>query len=697
LGAVGTTLKLMDNFSQPLQKVFSGLDSVLGAMEKLDNISGNIDLTKSIREARNDIGAFTTQIDEMSQGLQEAEQRSDNLFNSFKKYIGIGAAVEGGRRAFGISMNYDDAARQVMAITGDASQSMIDKLDTYTTAFATGGLTKKDIAEGYQFTSLAGWGFDESTFAMPIMRDLKRVTGAEFGRISDLVTDSMTPLELSLDKLPQFADQMARTQNISNTNIEQLLDAYQGGAFKGIQTGKMDMTELNAFIGVLGNAGIKGSEAGTQVRNIMNGLYDTSTKTNKILEKMGIKTYEKGEAKNAFDVLQEFGQKLNQYNDESKKKIMSGMFNVYDEVGLNALMTQLDKLAEYKTQIEQSDGALEQMIETIDGGIGGAVRNFLSDFNTWITGIGSSLEPLGMLLMAIAQSDMGSTVFALIETVGIGIGFLSSMLMMLFLAIDPLAPIIWGLIAALGVLWVAENAMAIQTKVQTLLTQSWVGAKFMEIAAQKGSLAAILLSIPALIKEALVRIALISPALAVITAIGAVTIVLVAMAQKFDWVRVGLVKFINGIIEDVNWLLEQVSKIPVIGDLVGGFRIKKLSEETGLKFKNPFEMPEFPEMPETPEFPEMPEFPTKMDIGNIDRVKRVDQNREVNISDEDIRLLRDVAMKEAIIQYNTFKLEPNITFGDVHQTADVDDIQGVIEEMLDEQIAISTELSYGQN
>lgn len=698
MGAVGTTLKLFDNFSQPLNGVFRSLDKVLQVMENLDTTAGNMDLTKSIRDARTDVGAFITQIGEMGEKLDQATQKSDSLFSSFKRYIGIGAAIEGGRRAFDTGMTYDDASRQVMAITGDSSQDMMQQLNKYTAAFATGGLTKKDIAEGYQFTSLAGYDFNESTFAMPILRDLKRVTGAEFGKISDLVTDSMTPLGISINKLPEFADQMARTQNISNTNMEQLLNAYQGGAFKGVQTGKMSMPELNALIGVLGNAGMKGAEAGTQVRNIMNGLYGTEKKTQQILEKMNIEVYKNGEARNAFDLLQEFGNKLNQYNDESQKKIMSGMFNVYDEVGLNALMMQLDKLPEYKAQIEESDGALEKMIETIDGGIGGKVRDFLSQFNTWLVGLGAALEPVGMLLLTIAQSDIGSTLLASIQVIAEVIGILAGVFTWLFLVLDPLAPLIWGLIIALGILYGAQQLQLQEAKKKTTVTILNTIAQKYETLAQKNKLSALLMTIPILIKEAIVTMFKIAPLLTIIGVVGAVIIVLVALAQKFDWLRVGMVKAINYMIKGVNWLLEQASKIPGIGKLVDGFRIQELDEKTGLKFRNPLEdlIPNpddmFPEFPETPEFPE---FPTKMDIGNVDKVSRVDKNREVDISDEDIKLLRDVAMKEALIQYNDFKLEPSISFGDVYETADVGDIQKTIEDMLDEQIAISTELSYG--
>lgn len=686
----------MDGFTSPMQQVFSSLDKMFATMEKVNSSSRNLELDNAMREARNSIGAANEALNQMGQNLEHVNTKSDNLFNSFKRYIGITAAIEGGRRSINTFMGYDDAVRGVMAIKGDGSAEMFNQLDRYTAAFATGGLTKKDIAEGYQFTSLAGWDIAQSTFAMGTMRDVKRVTGQEFGRISDLITDSMTPLGLTVSQLPEFADQMAKTQNIANTNMKEMLEAYQGGAFKGVQTGKMSMPELNAFLGVLGNAGIKGDTAGTQVRNIMNGLYDTSSKTKDILEKMNITTYEDGEARNAFDVLQEFGSKLNQYNDESKKQIISGMFNVYDEVGLNALMLQLDQLGNYKAQIEDSTGALSDMIEIMDGGLGGAFRNALSQFNIWMSGLGSALEPLGMMVFFLLQTDLAGTLFSTIQVLAGGIGMLSAVLMVLFAAIDPLSPLIWGLVGAMGVYAAYAKHKALITSIETLATQKGTIAKIARIATEEGLLKATLMTIPVLLQEAYVKLASMGPMWLVIAAIVATGLVLIALSQKFDGVRVTMVRFINSLINGVNWLLEQVSKIPIIGDKIGDFRIKQLDEETALKFNKPFEF----EMPEMTEYDDMmgqmPDisFPDKFDIGNVDRVGRVDSNREVNISDEDIRLMRDVAMKEALVQYNTIKLEQKNSFGDVHETADVDGILDRMNRMLDEEIAVSTELTY---
>jgi hypothetical protein len=69
---------------------------------------------------------------------------------------------------------------------------------------------------------------------------------------------------------------------------------------------------------------------------------------------------------------------------------------------------------------------------------------------------------------------------------------------------------------------------------------------------------------------------------------------------------------------------------------------------------------------------------------------------KVDISEEDLRYLKDIAEREYINKYSTTTLAPNIriSFGNVTKEADVDKITGRIEKILKEQIAIAAEGSY---
>lgn len=697
--SVSSTIKLFDNFSSPLRKVFDSLDKVLISFESLDKVSSNIDLSSPINSARKEIGVFNQTLDEMGQKLNQNTDSTSNLFDSFKRMASVTALLAGAKTTISQNLGFDDEKRKAVSISGDIGRS--SELDKYTTMYAAGGLTKTDIAKGYQYTSLAGWNFDESTFAMPIMTALQKTTGAEFGQISDLVTDSLTPLGLSVAQLPDFADQMARTQNISNTNMEQMLNAYIGGAFTGVKTGQMDIPQLNAVLGVLANAGIKGAEAGTQVRNLMNGLYDTSSKTTEILNAMGLSAYNQdGSAANGFELLKDFGTKMQQYNDASRKQVISGLFNVYDEKGVNAIMTQINLLDEYQNKITNSEGALNEMVNIMDGGMGGAMRNMKSNFSTWMIGIGQSFEPLLYIAAIITQTDMfGGLLIGLQMLIGT-ISTVAFMFSWLLSILNVLSPVLLILITLKLALLAAEKLKSLADKDSTRTLGALLGIKGYHLAIDKKSISTALTALPLKIKELFIDIARISPLLAIITVVAAVIVVLGIVMQKFDGLRRAVVWVVDGIIDMINGLLDKLAGIPIIGDHITKSRLTGLDEDTAFKFTNPFDslMPELPELPESPEEPELPELPQTPksinvgDVGTVGKVKSVES--EVDISDDDIKLMRDVAMKEALVQYNTYSLNNSNSFGDIHETADVNNVIEKITEMFEEGVAVSTELSH---
>lgn len=68
--------------------------------------------------------------------------------------------------------------------------------------------------------------------------------------------------------------------------------------------------------------------------------------------------------------------------------------------------------------------------------------------------------------------------------------------------------------------------------------------------------------------------------------------------------------------------------------------------------------------------------------GKLDKIKD-----DVSITDDDIKLLKDVAATEFTNKFTTLRPEMTIEFGDVKETADVNQILGVIEEMVEEAYA----------
>lgn len=69
---------------------------------------------------------------------------------------------------------------------------------------------------------------------------------------------------------------------------------------------------------------------------------------------------------------------------------------------------------------------------------------------------------------------------------------------------------------------------------------------------------------------------------------------------------------------------------------------------------------------------------------------------DVNMSDEDLKYLRDIAERDYINKFKSTTLAPNvqITFGDVRETADVNELKGTLEKMMREEIATAAEGAY---
>lgn len=80
--------------------------------------------------------------------------------------------------------------------------------------------------------------------------------------------------------------------------------------------------------------------------------------------------------------------------------------------------------------------------------------------------------------------------------------------------------------------------------------------------------------------------------------------------------------------------------------------------------------------------------PVDVGGGNLDKVGSVGGiDGDVNIADEDLQLLRDIAARDYLLQLQTVTPVAHITFGDVRETADINKIVDVIEQMVEEQMA----------
>lgn len=330
-------------------------------------------------------------------GLDEANSKSDSFGSKFGSKMG--KAAKAGAVALGafavssvkVGADFDQSMSQVAATMGytveELNTSGSEAQKTYqaleSTARELGKSTKfsaQEAAEGLNYMALAGYDAQTSQRMLPQVLNLAAAGAMDLGRASDIVTDAQSALGLSLGETESMIDQMARTASLTNTNVEQLGEGFLtvGGTAKIMRGGTV---EASAALGVLASAGIKGSEGGTALRNILNSI--SGAKFEKSFKALGVEAYDaQGKMRALPDILTDMNKVMDGMTDQEKQDILSKTFNVRDLKSINALLAQTpDKWKDLTAAIEDSKGAAANMAETQLDNLSGDVTILSSAFS----------------------------------------------------------------------------------------------------------------------------------------------------------------------------------------------------------------------------------------------------------------------------------------------------------------------------
>lgn len=185
-----------------------------------------------------------------------------------------------------------DQAMANTAATAGASAEDYQKLEA--AALEMGKKTTKtatEASEALGYMALAGWDVNTSISALePVLR-LSEATSMDLATCSDLVTDSMSALGLTVDDLSGYLDVACKANNKSNQTAQQLMEAYIGcgGVLNNLG---VEVEDSATALGVLANRGIKGSEAGNKLSTVLINLTSGTGQAGEMMEKLGISAFD---------------------------------------------------------------------------------------------------------------------------------------------------------------------------------------------------------------------------------------------------------------------------------------------------------------------------------------------------------------------------------------------------------------------
>lgn len=312
--------------------------------------------------------------------------------------------------AIKVGSDFEAAMSQVGATMGITSAA--EEFEILSTAAKEMGESTKfsasQASEALNYLALAGYNAEKSVAALPTVLNVAAAGGMELASASDMITDAMSALGLETAQMSTFADQLAVTSQKSNTSVSQLGEAILtvGGTAKTLSGG---VTEMNTALGILADNGIKGSEGGTMLRNVILSLSAPTSTAAEALTGLGVTAFDaSGKMKPLQETFADLGGALSKLTEQERTETLSNIFNKVDLKGVNALLgTSVERFDELSGYISDCSGAAAQMAATMDDNLKGD-----------LTIMQSALEGLGIAAYEKFQEPMRTAVQEVTDYIG---------------------------------------------------------------------------------------------------------------------------------------------------------------------------------------------------------------------------------------------------------------------------------------
>lgn len=331
-------------------------------------MAGSTDQTLQIHIAGRADGSLNTAVSTAQKALSGLGKIAGTIAKTAAVAVGAAttAAVGFAKSAVEKGMEFDSSMSQVAATMGTTVDQIGDLRDLAMEMGASTAFSATEAAEALNYMALAGYDAETSAAMLPNVLNLAAAGGIELGEASDMVTDAQSALGLTIEQTTAMVDQMAQTASKSNTSVAQLGEAILtvGGTAQYMAGGT---TELNAVLGVLADNGIKGSEGGTHLRNILLKLASPTTDAQKLLDQLGVSVFDtEGNMRSFTELFPELNAAMSTMTDQEKLDAMSTLFNSRDIASATALLgTSVERWDELSNSIQSAWYTMDSLDESL--------------------------------------------------------------------------------------------------------------------------------------------------------------------------------------------------------------------------------------------------------------------------------------------------------------------------------------------
>lgn len=379
---------------------------------------------KAVSDADQELGTLSDRAEATGRRMQSAGR-------SMTMGISAPLAAMGGL-AVRQAASFDQSMQQSIAVMGDVDQAMREKLEQTAREVAkTTTRSHQEAADSYYFLASAGLDAAEAMEAMPQVAAFAEAGQMNMADATDVATNVMSAYNIEAENMSRVTDVMTKTVTNHNQTMEGMSAAFQNAAPAAASMG-VELDELAALTGRLGDVGIQGADAGTALSSIMRRFAKRSGEAGKVLEELNIQTTD---AQGNLLPLTEIFAQLEERQLTAAQS--SALFGRQTAAGNALLSAGAENLQEYQSRIDDSEGATKSLAETQRDTLNAELKQTRSQLNDAAITIGADVMP------------MVSTLAGGVSTLADGFSNLSDRQQGVILAAGALGialpPLIWGL------------------------------------------------------------------------------------------------------------------------------------------------------------------------------------------------------------------------------------------------------------
>lgn len=394
--AVKETKEKLETLKTAAEQAEEALKNGTITQEQYDGLQREIAETeaklKSLEEQANQSATALQSIAAKGEKLKTV---GDNITSVGQRFLPVTGVVVGlGTAAVKAAADFDSAMSKVAAVSGATGSDLEDLRDKAREMGAKTKFSATEAAEAMNYMAMAGWKTEDMLSGIEGVMNLAAASGEDLATTSDIVTDALTAFGLTAADSGHFADILAAASSNANTNVSMMGETFKYCAPIAGALG-FSAEDTAEAIGLMANAGIKGSQAGTALRTIMNNLTGDIQLSGQALGDVTIQTTNAdGSMRDLSDILADCRGAFSQLTESEQAQAAEALVGKNAMSGFLALMNageaDINKLS---SAINNCDGTAANMAETMQDNLAGQLQILKSQLEELAISIGELLMP----------------------------------------------------------------------------------------------------------------------------------------------------------------------------------------------------------------------------------------------------------------------------------------------------------------